>query len=189
MLQKFDASSYLQLKHRYATLPHLSNFLLTTDVIPRDVEMNDEDENVENDVAIAPKPSHPPTLYYLPKILTAAQETFISGRRRRAERRVQEEKEEWEKERSKGAEDVRALKEAAETARAQAAEAQKSVLDGSLAREEATTPTLANGGVPPEPSKDIPQDHEVSSVAEKSLHVPDAEQDAIMGVDDDAVEY
>lgn len=176
-----------QLKHRYATIPHLSNFLLTTDVIPRDVEMNDEDDNVEKDLAIAPKPSHPPALYYLPKILTPAQEAFVSGRRRRAERRVQEEKEEWEKERSKGAEEVRALKQAAETARAQATEAQKSALDGGLARE--ASPTPVNGDTPHEPSKDIPQDREVSSVSEKLVTVPDAEQDAIMGVDDDAVEY
>lgn len=145
----------------------------------------DEDDSTVKDVDFASKPSHPPALYYLPKILTPSQETFIARRRKRAEQRVAEEKEEWENERRKGLEEVRALKEASESARLQAGEAQRAVEDDKLARDSDTT------GVGPrmqETPGEAPRDREESVATDRPI-ANDAEPAAMEGVDDDAVEY
>jgi hypothetical protein len=172
-----------QLKHRYSALPSLANFLLTSDVVPQDLDMDEDDSSAKN-VELAPKPSHPPALYYLPKILTPSQEAFIARRRKRAEQRVTEEKEEWETERSKGMDEVRMLKEASETARAQVGEAQRAGEDDRLARD-AETPGF---GQKQETPSEALRDREVSVAADRPI-ANDAEPAAMQGVDDDAVEY
>lgn len=140
----------------------------------------DEDDSPSKDADFAPKVSHPPALYYLPKILTPSQEEFIARRRKRAEQRVAEEKEEWEAERRKGLEEVRALKEASEAARTQVGEAQRAVEDDRFARETETLDT------DPRKPSEAPRDREMSADRPTAN---DAEPAAMEGVDDDAVEY
>jgi len=56
--------------------------LLTSDVIVDD-EMDTSDSPTKDTYhAFAPR-SHPPPLYYLPKILTPAQEAFLSKRKQK----------------------------------------------------------------------------------------------------------
>jgi len=172
------------LKHRYLALPHLSSYLSTSDVVPSDVEM-DEDHSPSKPLDFVPKPSHPPALYYLPKILTPSQEAFVARRRKHAEQRVAEEKEEWETERRKGLEEVRALKVASEAARTQASEAQRMVQDDRLARDSDTSGT---GPPKQETPSEAPQDREMSAIADRPI-ANDAEPAAMEGIDDDAVEY
>ena len=68
----------VQHKLRRTRLPLLSNFLLTSDVFPTDSEASP---------AVAANPlAHPPRsrvapLYYLPAILTPAQEAFLANRK------------------------------------------------------------------------------------------------------------
>ncbi|KAF5321426.1 hypothetical protein D9619_002061 [Psilocybe cf. subviscida] len=65
-------------KLRRKRLPILANFLLTSDNIPSD----DLSPPPPSSNPLAPVPrTHPPPLYYLPAILTPAQEAFISRRK------------------------------------------------------------------------------------------------------------
>jgi hypothetical protein len=68
---------YLQYKLRRTRFPQLANFLLTTDVITSD---DSPPPPSTNPFSLAPR-SHPPPLYYLPAILTATQESFITRRK------------------------------------------------------------------------------------------------------------
>lgn len=62
---------------RRARLPILANFLLTSDVIPSD----DSSPTPSPKLALEPTRSHPPPLYFLPVVLTTAQEAFIVKRK------------------------------------------------------------------------------------------------------------
>ncbi|KAI0827581.1 hypothetical protein BC628DRAFT_1317919 [Trametes gibbosa] len=94
-------------KLRRIRLPLLSNFLLTSDVIP----FNDSDVSPsKNPLAPAPR-MRPPPLYYLPAKLLPSQEGFL--RRRKAEVTEAAEKE-WEAfriERSTGVESILKLRQ------------------------------------------------------------------------------
>lgn len=73
-----QSNSHFQYKLRRTRLPVVANFLLTSDVIP-----TEEDAPIvpsENPLTSVPR-SHPPPLYYLPVILTPAQEAFINIRK------------------------------------------------------------------------------------------------------------
>lgn len=108
-------------KHRYPLLPNLTNFLLTTDVIPRDNEspsQRDTDGRLspmnapptDGPLTHPPNTAHPPAIYYLPKVLTSSQEAFLVRRRAQAEKRVAEEQSEWTAEKEKGMSEVRELR-------------------------------------------------------------------------------
>lgn len=152
--------------------------------------MDDEDDFTN--ITLTPKTSHPPPLYYLPKVLTSSQEAYLTKRRELAERRIAEEKAEWDSERRKGLEEVRNLKEASDTARAQATEALKTDGDEQSARD-----TSSASAVPKEdasivpPSADTPQDQEMTVEEKVPVAAPTAESEpvAMEGVDEDAVEY
>ncbi|KAF8652665.1 hypothetical protein AX16_004271 [Volvariella volvacea WC 439] len=76
-------------KLRRTRLPLLSNFLLTSDVIPSDFD--DTSPSPFTD-PLAPVPrSHPPPLYYLPAVLLPQQEAYL--KRRKAEVREAADKE------------------------------------------------------------------------------------------------
>jgi len=62
---------------RRLRLPILANFLLTSDVIPSD----DSSPPPSHKTVLEPSRSHPPSLYYLPAILTPSQEAFIAKRK------------------------------------------------------------------------------------------------------------
>ncbi|KAF8328245.1 uncharacterized protein EI90DRAFT_2974750 [Cantharellus anzutake] len=109
-------------KHRYPLIPNLANFLLTTDVIPREhPSPKDEssrfspsspvnDSPPDGPFPHPPNTAHPPAIYYLPKILTPLQQAFLARRRRQAEKRVGEEQTEWTNEKEKGMNEVRELR-------------------------------------------------------------------------------
>jgi len=65
-----------QFKLRRKRFPLLSNFLLTSDNISAD----DSSISPKDLLSSAPR-SHPPPLYYLPFILTPAQEDFLKRRK------------------------------------------------------------------------------------------------------------
>lgn len=65
-------------KHRRTRLPLLANFLITSDIIPSD---DSTPPTQSKDPLSLPPRSHPPPLYYLPKILTPAQEAFLTRRK------------------------------------------------------------------------------------------------------------
>lgn len=67
-----------QYKLRRARLPLLANFLLTSDRIPSDDASPPPPSKTP--LALAPR-THPPPLYYLPAILTPAQEVFLTQRK------------------------------------------------------------------------------------------------------------
>ena len=137
-----------------------------------------------------PATSHPPALYYLPKILTPSQELFIAQRRKQADTRVREEKEEWDNERQKGIETVKELREksAARLATLDVAKEPEAPAEGEdsgaagdgdeeMASVEKDGPPNGNGVVLSESGT-----HEAAAV-------PQANADAMDQDDDDAVEY
>lgn len=152
--------------------------------------MDDEDDFTN--ITLTPKSSHPPALYYLPKVLTPSQEAFLGKRRKLAERRIAEEKAEWDSERRKGLEEVRNLKEASDTARAQASEALKTTGDQQSARDASSAPDVAKEDASiVSPSAEVPQDQEMTIEEKIPSVTPTAESEpvAMEGVDEDAVEY
>jgi len=68
----------MQHKLRRTRLPLLSNFLLTSDVIPTDSEALPA--VTANPLALPPRSRVAP-LYYLPAVLTPAQEVFLAKRK------------------------------------------------------------------------------------------------------------
>lgn len=73
----------LQYKFRRTRLPLLSHFLLTSDNIPSD---DSTPPPASANPLSLPARAHPPPLYYLPAILTPAQESFIDRRKAEASR-------------------------------------------------------------------------------------------------------
>ncbi|KAF9078678.1 hypothetical protein BDP27DRAFT_1309999 [Rhodocollybia butyracea] len=76
-------------KLRRTRLPLLANFLLTSDDVSDEPSMDDPEPPVQDDPTshtkilskANPPRSHPPPLYYLPKILLPSQETFLKKRK------------------------------------------------------------------------------------------------------------
>lgn len=170
-------------------MPDFANFLLTSDNIPQDVDMDDDDNK---NIPLAPKSSHPPALYYLPKILTPSQEAFIAKRRKVAEQRVAEEKAEWDSERRKGLDEVRALKEASDSARAKASDALRTNEDDRPVRDTDPVPETANGmdvGAPPSKEQEMLSVEKPVPASTSAPVAAESEPTAMEGVDDDAVEY
>lgn len=104
------------MKHRRTNFPRLAGFLLTTDVIPSDYGDDDPSEpdaapsGTKATLAHPPPLSHPPPLYFLPAILTPAQEKFLAKQKTAASKIVEEETKEWEEERTKGLDEVAQLR-------------------------------------------------------------------------------
>jgi len=116
-------------KLRRTRLPLLSNFLCTADAIPTDIETTP---------AVAAKPLAPPPrsrvapLYYLPAVLTPAQEAFLANRKEEVKGAVEKEWESFHQERTAGIEEIGELRK-----RVQEEEARKK---SDLAEEEAKAP-------------------------------------------------
>ncbi|KAF9645929.1 hypothetical protein BDM02DRAFT_3119495 [Thelephora ganbajun] len=94
-------------KLRRTRLPLLSNFLLTSDVIPTD--------NVTSPAVTANSLAPPPRsrvapLYYLPAILTSAQEAFLAERKEEVKGAVEKEWESFRQERTAGIEEIGQLR-------------------------------------------------------------------------------
>lgn len=79
-LAQGDADGWWAIQHklRRTQLPLLSNFLVTSDVIPTDSESS---PTVTVNPLAPPPRSRVTPLYYLPIILTPAQEAFLAKRK------------------------------------------------------------------------------------------------------------
>ncbi|KAL6304958.1 hypothetical protein BKA93DRAFT_731935 [Sparassis latifolia] len=95
-------------KLRRTRLPLLANFLLTSDQIPVD----DDTPPPPSTNPLAPMPrTHPPPLYYLPAILTPAQETFIQRRQAEVKEATEKEWVAFREERTAGVEEITQLRQ------------------------------------------------------------------------------
>nr|GAT46751.1 predicted protein [Mycena chlorophos] len=98
-------------KLRRSRLPVLANFLLTSDIIP---PTSTDEDPAPLPLALAAVPrGHPPPLYYLPAVLTPAQESYISRRKVQVLEAVNDEYTTFLGERSAGIIEVAELRKAA----------------------------------------------------------------------------
>ncbi|KAJ6581389.1 hypothetical protein B0H19DRAFT_1114972 [Mycena capillaripes] len=95
-------------KLRRTRLPLLANFLLTSDIIPAS---STDDDPAPLPLALSTVPrGHPPPLYYLPAILTPAQESYIKRRKAQVLEAVDTEYSTFLEERSRGIAEILELR-------------------------------------------------------------------------------
>ncbi|KAJ8473824.1 hypothetical protein ONZ51_g7633 [Trametes cubensis] len=94
-------------KLRRTRLPLLSNFLLTSDVIP-----STDSEGPTSTNPLAPPPrTRPPPLYYLPAKLLPSQEAFLQRRKEEVKEAAEQEWEKFKEERAAGIEEITRLRQ------------------------------------------------------------------------------
>ncbi|KAI0262184.1 hypothetical protein BC834DRAFT_925286 [Gloeopeniophorella convolvens] len=185
-------------KFRRTRLPVLANFLLTSDVIPSDEATPPPSQKL----VLEPSRSHPPPLYYLPIILTPAQEAFITRRKAEAVETAEKEWDTFRSERDSGIKEIQELRQRVveEEARKQAErEAAKSEED---AKPEPSPTAEQPRSSNPEPSPseakmdvdETPAEDRHGSVLKEDNPKPDDsdrkdEPATMQADDDDAVEY
>jgi hypothetical protein len=179
-------------KLRRTRLPLLCNFLLTSDNISSD------DSSLPQKDPLAPPPrSHPPPLYYLPAILTHAQEDFLKRRKAEVQEAVDKEWSAFCAERSAGIEEIKHLRqrvvEAEERRKAERAADKDAEPSVGLTDDAA----MENKPGTQEPEQDVEMQVETEGVgkevkddSEGTLD-PDRKDEPvpIQADDDDAVEY
>ncbi|OBZ65841.1 hypothetical protein A0H81_14128 [Grifola frondosa] len=123
-------------KLRRTRLPLLSNFLLTSDSI---LSEDATPPPPTNNPPIGPARSHPPPLYYLPAILTPAQETFLQRRKAEVKEAAEKEWTNFHAERTAGIEEINQLRQrvAEEEVRRKTERQDQDVEDASTAVESA----------------------------------------------------
>ncbi|EGN91809.1 hypothetical protein SERLA73DRAFT_66806 [Serpula lacrymans var. lacrymans S7.3] len=141
-------------KQRRTRLPLLSNFLLTSDIIPTDDLLSSPSST---NLLSPPPRSHPPPLYYIPAMLTPAQEAFLARRKAEVKEATEKEWESFKEERTTGITEISQLRQR-------------------VAEEEARRKSEKDSGKQEEPDKDAMADDK--STEEKSTI------DAAMEVDD-----
>ena len=110
-----------------------------------DDETNDKTVSIKEDIILSAKPTFPPPLYYLPKVLTPAQEDFLSRRRKQVAQRVAAESDEWDTEKQNITKEIEALKEASQAAKLEASKVagtEEESGDPSTATPQPSTPAL-----------------------------------------------
>ncbi|KAF9222308.1 hypothetical protein BS17DRAFT_767938 [Gyrodon lividus] len=95
-------------KLRHARLPLLANFLLTCDIFPSSDSFSPPPSF---DPLAQPPRSHPPPLYYLPAILTPAQEAFLARRKVEVIEAADKEWLAFHEERTAGIEEIKQLRQ------------------------------------------------------------------------------
>ncbi|KAF7294403.1 Pinin-SDK-memA domain-containing protein [Mycena kentingensis (nom. inval.)] len=173
-------------KLRRARLPLLANFLLTSDIIPP--SSSDEDPApLPLPFATVPR-THPPPLYYLPAILTPAQESYIARRKVQVLAAADREYTDFLAERATGIEEITVLRKTAAEEEARKNGEQAAELDKSMDedKEQAAAAPAA------ETEMEV-DDHDSATLGSGSK---DAEEDdkkdeppTIPADGDDAVEY
>ncbi|KAJ7207298.1 hypothetical protein B0H12DRAFT_1195654 [Mycena haematopus] len=97
-------------KLRRTRLPLLANFLLTSDIIPASAT---EEDPAPLPLALSTVPrGHPPPLYYLPAVLTSAQESYIKRRKAQVLEAVEKEYTTFLEERATGITEILELRKA-----------------------------------------------------------------------------
>ncbi|KAI0712802.1 hypothetical protein C8T65DRAFT_608001 [Cerioporus squamosus] len=94
-------------KLRRTRLPLLSNFLLTSDIIPS----ADSDSSASTNPLAPPPKTRPPPLYYLPAKLLPSQEAFLQRRKAEVAEAAEKEWEEFKAERTAGIEEIGRLRQ------------------------------------------------------------------------------
>ncbi|KII95445.1 hypothetical protein PLICRDRAFT_34307 [Plicaturopsis crispa FD-325 SS-3] len=156
-------------KLRRTRLPLLANFLLTSDHIPSDNAS--PLPPTANPLSLAPR-THPPPLYYLPAILTPAQESFINRRKADVKDAAEKEWEEFRTERTAGIEEISQLRQrvAEEEARKKAdreAQSAAAAVDKEMTSEE--TPAAGESNKTSEPETREPEpSHEAEMEVDES---------------------
>jgi hypothetical protein len=176
-------------KLRRTRLPLLASFLLTSDHIPT---ANDDDSPPpppKNPLSSAPR-THPPPLYYMPAILTPAQEAFLAQRKAEVNEAAVKEWETFKDERAAGVEEIKDLRQrvAEEQERRKAERESRGEIDAD--KEMATV----NDSPTAEKSKDgmdVDDTPGEVSTKDESKDEPDVKDEsaAMQADDDDAVEY
>jgi len=182
-------------KLRRARFPLLANFLLTSDIIPE--SSSDEDSSPLPLPLSQPPRTHPPPLYYLPAILTPAQESFINRRKTQVVEAAEQEYSAFLDERSKGVEDIlelrRRVAEEDERKKDERQEKEKDAMDADLA----SMPADKDKTDVPEVEMDVDAEGAVESKESKeSENAPmetekdqEEKKDEMQADDEDAVEY
>jgi hypothetical protein len=180
------------LKLRRTRLPLLSNFLVTSDnILPDDSSPPPS----KDPLALAPR-THPPPLYFLPAILTPAQEAFLARRKAEVIEAVEKEWEAFREERTTGIEEIHQLRlrVSEEEARKKSERSIKDAeeQDREMVTEDAPDSTDAPaepavGEAPP--SREVEMEVEEAPVVEESREEKKDDVTPMQADDDDAVEY
>ncbi|KAJ7066731.1 hypothetical protein C8F01DRAFT_1124380 [Mycena amicta] len=174
-------------KLRRSRLPLLANFLLTSDIIP---PTSSDEDPAPLPLAFAAVPrGHPPPLYYLPALLTPAQESYISRRKAQVLEAVDKEYTTFLEERTTGIAEILDLRKAVA-----ADEARKNI-----EREEVQEETKGNGEttgqpLPPVEAEMEVDDHDSATLGSGGKDVEEEmekreDPPTIPADGDDAVEY
>ncbi|EIM80698.1 uncharacterized protein STEHIDRAFT_162476 [Stereum hirsutum FP-91666 SS1] len=124
-------------KLRHTNLPLLANFLCTSDSIPTSDpdSPSESDQPPSRNVLSGPPRSHPPPIYYLPAVLTPAQEAFLVKRKAEVKEAAEQEWATFRLERSAGIEEIQTLRQ----------RVQEEQLRVRVERGTSSSPTKANG--------------------------------------------
>ncbi|KAI0666955.1 hypothetical protein C8Q78DRAFT_1055715 [Trametes maxima] len=159
-------------KLRRTRLPLLSNFLLTSDVIP---SVDSDSPSSANPLAPPPR-TRPAPLYYLPAKLLPSQEAFIQRRKAEVKEATEKEWEDFKSERAAGVEDINKLRQrvAEEESRrkAERPQADDNAPKAASAGPEEDAKMVIESGDKPVPSIDPAQSPETLS-AEAKMEVDD----------------
>ncbi|KZP29645.1 hypothetical protein FIBSPDRAFT_851243 [Athelia psychrophila] len=177
-------------KLRRARLPLLANFLLTSDAVPTDEA--DAPTAPSRDALAGPPRTQPAPLYYLPAVLTPAQEIFLARRKAEVHDAAEKEWAEFAAERAAGVEEIWEMRE-------RVREEQDRKKAERESREEAAVE--AKGMEVDEPVVEVVKEETkqaskvepvvvvVEKVEAKEESKPEEKDDAMQADDDDAVEY
>ncbi|TFK50780.1 hypothetical protein OE88DRAFT_1659846 [Heliocybe sulcata] len=181
-------------KLRRTRYPLLANFLCTSDLIPMDGSEPAPTEPLAN-----PARSHPPPIYYLPTILTPAQEAFLDRRKTQVKEAAEQEWAAYKEERQKGVDEIAELRRrvAEQEARQRAQkEVEKDVeMEPSDLNGEAPQPKLEESGMDVddtskrETENKEPEEKEQTREQEQEKKEKEEGMAPMQADDEDAVEY
>ncbi|KAH8110495.1 hypothetical protein DFH11DRAFT_771111 [Phellopilus nigrolimitatus] len=165
-------------KLRHTRFPLLSNFLLTSDIIPS-IDSEADASDASPLASLVPPRSHPPPLYYLPAILTPAQEAFLSKRKTQVKEAADKDWDDFKAERAAGVEEIASLRQ--KVAEVNSSKALAEEADGEANGD--TNGTVNGNGVPTSATATIEEERHVDDAPRE-----ESSKDAEMEVDDGAKE-
>jgi hypothetical protein len=174
-------------KLRRIRLPLLSNFLLTTDIIPP----SDASPPPPSANPLAPPSrSHPPPLYYLPVILTPAQEVFLARRKAEVTEAAEKEWAAFREERTTNVEEIKQFRQrVAEEEARRKKEREKAPKEDVEEKEMAEEPQEPKREPAPQPDADMEVDDEIRAEPESAESERKDDSGGMRADDEDAVEY
>ncbi|KZP09259.1 hypothetical protein FIBSPDRAFT_873741, partial [Athelia psychrophila] len=179
-------------KLRRARLPLLANFLLTSDAVPTDEA--DAPTAPSRDALAGPPRTQPAPLYYLPAVLTPAQETFLARRKTEVHDAAEKEWAEFAAERAAGVEEIREMRERVREEQDRKKAERESREEAAVEAKgmEVDEPVVEVVEVVKEETKQASKVEPVvvaEKVEAKEESKPEEKDDAMQADDDDAVEY